>query len=554
MAKTAFECFDINCFVFCDVSEGMLNIAKERYSDIGNVSEFYHTELCDIEFNNEFDAVTCIQVNHYLHDQERKKSIENCYNALKDGGIFITFENIAPFTTNGEKLFLRRWLDYQTASGKTQMQAEAHINRYNKSYFPITVGGQLSVLYKCGFNVAEVFWLSYMQAGFIAKNKLYEGVNWMIYNDFQDLKLSALGMGAMRLPVIAGSDSKIDEQMTAEMVDYAMGHGINYYDTAWGYHGGNSELVMGRVLKKYPRESFYLATKFPGYDLSNMGKIEEIFERQLEKCQVDYFDFYLFHNVCESNIDAYLNTDYGIHDYLLKQKENGRIRHLGFSAHGDYNVMKRFLECYGESMEFCQIQLNYIDYTFQNAKQKLELLAEYNIPVWVMEPVRGGKLASLSPSNEKKLTALRPDEKIPAWAFRFLQSIDSVVVTLSGMSNFQQLSDNIKTYEESKPLNKVEMAAILDVADSMIKRKALACTSCHYCVDHCPKGLDIPKLIELYNEHCLTGGGFIAPMVVSSLEPDKRPDACIGCRSCEAVCPQQIKISDAMSDFAKRLK
>jgi predicted aldo/keto reductase-like oxidoreductase len=147
-----------------------------------------------------------------------------------------------------------------------------------------------------------------------------------------------------------------------------MEHGVNYYDTAWGYHAGNSEIAMGKALKNYDRDSFYLATKFPGYDLSNMGKVEEIFEKQLEKCQVTYFDFYLFHNVCEMNIDAYLDPQYKIFEYLMEQKKNGRIKHLGFSAHGSYDVMKRFLEAYGEHMEFCQIQLNYIDCKFQIAK------------------------------------------------------------------------------------------------------------------------------------------------------------------------------------------
>ena len=213
---------------------------------------------------------------------------------------------------------------------------------------------------------------------------------YMVYREYQDLKLSALGMGAMRLPVLDGDDSRIDEAAACQMVDYAMEHGINYYDTAWGYHNGNSELVMGRALAKHPRESFYLADKFPGYDLSNMDKVEEILEKQLEKCQVSYFDFYLFHNVCEMNIDAYLDESYGIYDYLMKQKKAGRIRHLGFSAHGSYDVIKRFLEAYGKDMEFCQIQLNYLDWSFQDAKAKVELLQEYNIPVWVMEPLRGG--------------------------------------------------------------------------------------------------------------------------------------------------------------------
>ena len=165
----------------------------------------------------------------------------------------------------------------------------------------------------------------------------------MIYKKFQDIELSALGMGTMRLPLIGKNEAEIDEAASAEMVEYAIRHGVNYFDTAWGYHSGNSELVMGKILSEYPRDSFYLATKFPGYDVSNMDKVEEIFEKQLEKCRVEYFDFYLFHNVCEKNINEYLDPKYGILDYLIKQKENGRIRHLGFSAHGSYDVMKRFL-------------------------------------------------------------------------------------------------------------------------------------------------------------------------------------------------------------------
>ena len=375
----------------------------------------------------------------------------------------------------------------------------------------------------------------------------------MIYRDFQDLKLSALGMGAMRLPVIDGDDSKVDTAAAEEMVAYAMEHGINYYDTAWGYHSGQSELVMGNALKKYPRENYYLATKFPGYDLSNMDKVEEIFEEQLKKCQVEYFDFYLFHNVCEMNIDAYLDEKYGIYEYLIEQKKNGRIRHLGFSAHGSYDVIKRFLDAYGKDMEFCQLQLNYLDWSFQDAKAKVELLKEHDIPVWVMDPLRGGKLASLSEENTKKLREMRPDEETPAWAFRFLQSLPEVKVVLSGMSNMEQLQANIRTYEEDKPLSGEEMKNLLDIADSMLKKKTLPCTACHYCVSHCPQELDIPELLNLYNEHCFTEGGFIAPMALSSYPDDKKPSACIGCRSCEAVCPQQIKISEAMSDFAEKM-
>ena len=373
----------------------------------------------------------------------------------------------------------------------------------------------------------------------------------MVYKEFQDKKLSALGFGAMRLPV---SDSipgtPIDEEKTEEMVDFALRHGVNYFDTAYGYHDGTSEVVMGKVLGKYPRDSYYLATKFPGYDLSNMDKVDTIFEEQLGKCGMEYFDFYLLHNIYEKNIDPYLDPKYGIMDYLLKQKENGRIRHLGFSAHGRYDTMKRFLEAYGDKMEFCQIQLNYLDWKLQDAKAKVELLNEYHIPIWVMEPLRGGKLAELSAENEAKLHALRPEEAVPAWAFRFLQSIPGVTMVLSGMSNRDQLEKNIATFAEDRPLNEEEMAAILEAADSMLD--VLPCTACRYCVSHCPKGLDIPTLLSLYNETRFVNG-LITHIAVDALDEEKRPDACAGCHSCEAVCPQQLEIAGAMKDFVRKL-
>ena len=375
----------------------------------------------------------------------------------------------------------------------------------------------------------------------------------MIYKDFQGLRLSALGMGAMRLPVIGGDDSCVDQEAVDRMVELAMEKGINYYDTAWGYHGGQSEPAMGRALKRYPRDSFCLATKFPGYDLANMDKVEEIFRQQLERCQVDYFDFYLVHNVCEMNIDAYLDEKYRIHRYLMEQKKAGRIRHLGFSVHGSFEVMKRFLEAYGQDMEFCQVQLNYLDWEFQNAKAKVELLTRLGIPVWVMEPLRGGRLANLSPADTRTLGALRPEETVPAWAFRFLQSVPGVTVTLSGMSDLRQLEENIATFGEEKPLSAGEWQALQTIANGMVSPAALPCTACRYCVSHCPQGLDIPALLGLYNEHSFTKGGFIAPMALMAYPKEKQPGACAGCRSCEAVCPQQIKISDALARFSQSL-
>ena len=375
----------------------------------------------------------------------------------------------------------------------------------------------------------------------------------MNYKSFQGLQLSSLGMGCMRLPVINEDDGAVDQPAVEEMVACAMKHGVNYFDTAWGYHAGQSELAIGKALSAYPREKFYLADKFPGYDLRNMGKVEEIFEEQLKKCRVDYFDFYLFHNVCELNIDAYLDPQYGILDYLLEQKRNGRIRHLGFSCHGSMPVLKRFLEAYAEHMEFCQLQLNYIDWTFQGGKEKAGLLAQYNIPVWVMEPLRGGRLVRLHEGEAARLHALAPQRSLPAWAFRFLQRIPNVVVILSGMSNLEQLEDNLATFASSDSLTEQEWDGLVSLGRKMTDSKALACTACRYCTSHCPQGLDIPHLLALYNEHRFSGGGFIAPMALSAIPAEKRPSACLGCRSCEAVCPQQLRISEAMADFSALL-
>lgn len=376
----------------------------------------------------------------------------------------------------------------------------------------------------------------------------------MIYKEFQDIRLSSLGFGMMRLP--GGCDNpQIDEAQTAEMIDYAIRNGVNYFDTAWGYHQGNSERVAGKLLSEYPRESYYLASKFPGYDVSNFGHVEEIFEEQLKKCRTDYFDFYLLHNIYEKNIDAYLDdATYHTVSYLLEQKAKGRIRHLGFSAHGEYQVMERFLATYGDKMEFCQIQLNYLDWHFQKADKKVELLNRHNIPIWIMEPLRGGRLTTLPEDAASKLKALRPEETVTGWAFRFLQSVPGVTMVLSGMSDLTQMKENVATFSEDKPLSKEELDALVGIADDMVQGGILPCTACRYCTSYCPQGLDIPRLLALYNEHTFTGGGFLAPMAVEALPEDKRPSACVSCRSCEAVCPQQIKISEAMAAFDKLLQ
>ncbi len=362
----------------------------------------------------------------------------------------------------------------------------------------------------------------------------------MIYHDFKNLKLSALGLGCMRLPLAGEKDSDVDEAAAAQMVEYALQQGINYFDTAWMYHGGESESVMGRILSQYPRESFYLATKFPGYCLENIQNHVDIFETQLRRLQTEYFDFYLCHNVTQRNIDMFLDPRYGVVDYLIQQKKAGRIRHLGFSTHGSLDVIRRFLDACGEHMEFCQIQLNYMDWNFQNAKAKVDLLNQYRIPIWVMEPVRGGRLAALDEESTAKLKVLRPDASVPEWAFRFLQGVKGVTMTLSGMSNQQQLMENIRIYETVQPLNQKETDTLLSIADEMIRSKDIPCTACSYCVEKCPQGIIIPNIIKSYNE---------------AAEPESPgPADCLGCRSCEAVCPQGIMISEIMEKFAQKLR
>ncbi len=375
----------------------------------------------------------------------------------------------------------------------------------------------------------------------------------MLYRQFKDKKISALGMGCMRFPTVNGDANKIDEKITEEMFDYAIANGVNYFDTAWGYHGGQSELIVGKLLKKYPRESYYIADKFPGYDLANFGKAEEIFEEQLKKVGVEYFDFYLFHSVCKNNIEQYLDDSYGTYEYLIAQKRNGRIRHLGFSAHAELPDLERFLNKYGKDIEFCQLQINWFDWTFQKAEQAMALLASYNIPVWVMEPVRGGKLAVLAPQHEAKLKALRPDESMASWCFRFLQTLSGVGVVLSGMSNFDQLKENIQTYSTEKPLTDGEWKALQEIAFEMIQQLT-PCTGCRYCTEYCPQGLNIPALLDMHNEYKFAGGSILVRRTINLMEEGKRPSACLQCRACEGVCPQGIAISEKLADFAERLK
>lgn len=370
----------------------------------------------------------------------------------------------------------------------------------------------------------------------------------MLTNEFQGIPLSRLGFGTMRLPVVNGVATDIDEKQVDDMIDYAISHGINYFDTAHPYHGGMSEKVIGKSLSRYPRESYYLASKYPGHIIRGSYNPAEIFEEQLQKCGVDYFDFYLLHNVYENSIQVYQDPQWGILDYFLEQKRLGRIKHLGFSTHGRPDTIQSFLDYCGDQMEFCQIQLNYLDWTLQEAKEKYELLTERGIPVWVMEPVRGGRLAQLSETEAARLQALRPDETNPAWAFRFLQDLPNVKMILSGMSNMAQMVENVETFQQEKPLTEAERATLLEIAEGM--KNSVPCTACRYCCDGCPQGLDIPVLISAYNEIRFSPS-LNVPMLLDALPEDKRPAACIACGKCAKVCPQSIDIPGAMKGLVE---
>ena len=373
----------------------------------------------------------------------------------------------------------------------------------------------------------------------------------MIYKDFQGEKISLLGFGMMRLPLLSDGSQEIDEEQVNKMVQYAVENGVNYFDTAYPYHDGKSELIAGKVLKQFPRDSYYLASKYPGHQIASSYNPKEVFEEQLKKCQVDYFDFYLLHNVYENSYLTYDDPKWGIIDYFVEQKKLGRIKHLGFSTHGMLGIMETFLEKYGDIMEFCQIQLNYLDWTLQNGKGKYELLNRYHIPVWVMEPIRGGKLATLDEQSTAKLKELRPNDSIASWSFRWLQGLDNVKVILSGMSNMEQMIDNVKTFESYQSLSEEENHLLLDIAEGL--KNTVPCTACRYCCKDCPKQLDIPTLLSLYNDMKFAPT-FSVSMLVESIDLDKQPSACIGCGKCARICPQKIDIPAALKDFTSILE
>lgn len=367
----------------------------------------------------------------------------------------------------------------------------------------------------------------------------------MIYREYSDKKLSLLGFGCMRLPE---KDGKIDIPQVEKMTAFALSHGVNYFDTAYPYHGGMSERVMGQVLSQYPRNTYYLADKFPGHQIMESYDPATLFEKQLRRCKTDYFDFYLLHNVYENSLDTYLDPQWGILEYFKQQKKLGRIKHLGFSTHAQLDTLERILDTIGADMEFCQIQLNYLDWTLQDGKQKYELLTSRGIPVWVMEPVRGGKLANFT---DDRLTVLRPDASTASWGFRFLQGLPNVKMILSGMSNEEQMWDNVHTFTEERPISPAEEQLLMNIAEEM--KNVIPCTGCRYCCDGCPMGLDIPTMMSICSD-IRFAPVVNSVMMLQSAPEDKRPSACVACGRCTQVCPQGIDIPAVMKELTERME
>ena len=359
----------------------------------------------------------------------------------------------------------------------------------------------------------------------------------MIYNDFNGTRLSRLGFGCMRF-LNDPATGEIDQQKVNAMFDLAIAGGVNYFDTAYPYLDGKSENAMAEALSRYPRESYYIADKFPGHSILAVDNIA-LFNISLQRCRTDYFDFYLLHNINEWSVRIYEDPAYNIIPDILKMKEEGKIRHLGFSYHGGTELLESFLTKYEGLFEFVQIQCNYLDWTLQKAKEKYDIITKHGLGVWVMEPVRGGKLAHLSETDSAKLKAFGTGASDASYSFRFLADLPNIKMILSGMNEVDQVADNVKTFTEPDPLSEEELNALMEIAEGL--KKGVPCTACRYCCKGCPMELDIPYLLECYNSFKFEASA-VNSMRLDGLDEDKLPSACIACGQCSHACPQGIDV------------
>ena len=364
-------------------------------------------------------------------------------------------------------------------------------------------------------------------------------------------KMPKLGFGLMRLPE---KDGAINYDEVCKMVDKYMSAGLNYFDTAYVYHGGRSEVAAREcVVKRYPRDSFYLATKLPAWELKTEEDRDRIFDIQRERAGVDYFDYYLLHSIEEGgNYNTYERLN--CFEWGVKKREEGKIKHFGFSFHGSPALLEKLLDDHPE-VEFVQIQLNYADWDNPViASGKLyEILHERNIPIIVMEPVKGGTLASPVPEILDLFNAERPGASAASWALRFVGSLPGVMTILSGMSNEAQMTDNISTFTDFEPISEKEKEVIEKAKEIMLGKPTIGCTSCRYCCDGCPQGTKIPDVFSLVNAVRVYGNDWRAKNFYNShIAPVSRAGDCIACGQCEGVCPQHLPIIELLKSASEQ--
>ncbi len=361
-----------------------------------------------------------------------------------------------------------------------------------------------------------------------------------------DLQVSLLGLGAMRLPRLDPEQQKIDDTRAAELLNYALDHGINYLDTAYNYHGGDSERFLGDALVDRDRASYYLATKMPIWMAETPADVERIFNEQLKRLRTDYIDFYLFH---AQNAENFAKCrEFGVYEFLSQKKAEGKIRYLGFSFHDSPEVLAEIADTY--PWDFAQIQLNYADWEIQNARRQYEILAERGIPCIVMEPVRGGALADVCPSANELFRAARPDASIASWAIRYAASKPNVLTVLSGMSNMKQLADNNATLTDFEPMTAEEEEICVRAAHEWRMKDVIPCTGCRYCMD-CPAGVDIPTMFSLYNDFAMNKNRGKYTHALIETDESARAHNCVGCGACAEHCPQHIAIPEKMAELAR---
>ena len=379
------------------------------------------------------------------------------------------------------------------------------------------------------------------------KHEVILSENQIAKRKFKDLSVPLLGFGCMRLPM---RGEEVDMNELEKMVEYAMQHGANYFDTAYMYVDGKSETAMGKVLSNYKREDIILADKSPAMYMKSKDDVKRIFEEQLKKCKTDYFDFYMVHNINKNTIDNYRNFE--MFNQLNEFKKQGLVKYVGFSFHGTPEMLREVAP--EHPWDFAQLQINYLDWDVVKAHEQYDIVQAQKIPVTVMEPLRGGGLVNLSEKAAAKLKELYPDTTPAAFGLRWAASRSNVITVLSGMSNLKQMQENIQTFIDYKDMTEAEIKAADEIAKIIQSQGEINCTACKYCTEVCPRGINIPAAFALYNQYKVTKNKMIFSMYYSTLGESEKPDKCIKCGLCNKNCPQSLDIPNLLSKVESAYK